>query len=496
VRRGPSRDKIVVGVFVAATLVLLAGVGGRLASYVYLLAAAVTGLVLLFNAPVTYISFSLWLWWLTPFVRRMLDHRHGWNPTNIVLVAPPLVALFSVVVILRHTRELRGILYAPYLLVLAALAYGYAVGIISAGTIPATYALITWLAPVLFGIHLAVSWRRYPELAGSLRRTFSIALPLLAAYGLYQFVRLPSWDAEWMRNADLRSIGNPLPFLVRIFGTLNTPGPYAAFLVTGLLMLLLGKGRLRYISTALALVALLLTRTRAAWAAFMIGLVVQYLSQPIVRLPKRTVTLIVVSLLALPIAAIPKFRNMIVPRLSTLTSLREDNSFVKRVQFSTATANGIVDAAAGSGLGTTGGAIKLRGMQGVRSLDNGFLEVFYIYGWPGGALLFLGIGGLLLQAFRFLEARRDPFANSVRATAVALISILPIGDVFTGPTGTLLWSMVGLGIAAHAYHLTTGLALRSRVAAAQMRKAAPAPAPLLPVPLPAPVPAGASPARA
>ncbi len=495
-RRGPSRDKIVVGVFVAATLVLLAGVGGRLASYVYLLAAAVTGLVLLFNAPVTYISFSLWLWWLTPFVRRMLDHRHGWNPTNIVLVAPPLVALFSVVVILRHTRELRGILYAPYLLVLAALAYGYAVGIISAGTIPATYALITWLAPVLFGIHLAVSWRRYPELAGSLRRTFSIALPLLAAYGLYQFVRLPSWDAEWMRNADLRSIGNPLPFLVRIFGTLNTPGPYAAFLVAGLLMLLLGKGRLRYISTALALVALLLTRTRAAWAAFMIGLVVQYLSQPIVRLPKRTVTLIVVSLLALPIAAIPKFRNMIVPRLSTLTSLREDNSFVKRVQFSTATANGIVDAAAGSGLGTTGGAIKLRGMQGVRSLDNGFLEVFYIYGWPGGALLFLGIGGLLLQAFRFLEARRDPFANSVRATAVALISILPIGDVFTGPTGTLLWSMVGLGIAAHAYHLTTGLALRSRAAAAQMRKAAPAPAPLLPVPLPAPVPAGASPARA
>jgi hypothetical protein len=496
VRRGPSRDKIVVGVFVAATLVLLAGVGGRLASYVYLLAAAVTGLVLLFNAPVTYISFSLWLWWLTPFVRRMLDHRHGWNPTNIVLVAPPLVALFSVVVILRHTRELRGILYAPYLLVLAALAYGYAVGIISAGTIPATYALITWLAPVLFGIHLAVSWRRYPELAGSLRRTFSIALPLLAAYGLYQFVRLPSWDAEWMRNADLRSIGNPLPFLVRIFGTLNTPGPYAAFLVAGLLMLLLGKGRLRYISTALALVALLLTRTRAAWAAFMIGLVVQYLSQPIVRLPKRTVTLIVVSLLALPIAAIPKFRNMIVPRLSTLTSLREDNSFVKRVQFSTATANGIVDAAAGSGLGTTGGAIKLRGMQGVRSLDNGFLEVFYIYGWPGGALLFLGIGGLLLQAFRFLEARRDPFANSVRATAVALISILPIGDVFTGPTGTLLWSMVGLGIAAHAYHLTTGLALRSRAAATQMRKAAPAPAPLLPVPLPAPVPAGASPARA
>ncbi|MFI5310738.1 MAG: O-antigen ligase family protein [Gemmatimonadales bacterium] len=479
-RRGPSRDKIVVGLFTAATVVLLAGVGGRPASWMFLAAAALTGLVLVVNAPVTYASFSLWLWWITPFVRRVLDHRHGWNPTNPVLLAPPLVALFSVLVILRHPRELRGILYAPYLLVVGALAYGYAVGMLTAGPFAATYALVTWLAPVLFGIHLAVSWRIYPELGASLRRAFSVALPLLAAYGLYQFVRLPSWDAQWMRNADLKSLGNPAPFLVRIFGTLNTPGPYAAFLVAGLLMLLQAKGRWRYISTALAIVALLLTRTRAAWAAFIIGILVQYLSAPIVRLPKRAVTLVVVSLLALPLATIPKFRNIIAPRLSTLTNLRSDNSFIKRVQFSAGTATGIVGTAEGSGLGTTGGAIKLRGEQGVRSLDNGFLEVFFIYGWPGGALFFLGIAGLLLQAFRFAEARRDMFANSVRATAVALASILPIGDVFTGPTGTLLWSMVGLGIAAHAYHMTTGLALRSQWAVRILET--PPPPPVLPEP--------------
>jgi len=465
VRRGPSRDKIVVGLFVVATAVLLSGLGGRVASIAYVVFAGCAGAWLVFRAPVTYLNFSLWLWWVTPFVRRMLDYRHGWNATNPVLLAPPLVALLSVVIVLRHARELRGILFAPYLLILAALAYGYAVGLLSAGPLAATYALVTWFAPVLFGIHLAVSWRRYPEIASSLRRTFSIALPLLAGYGLYQFVRLPVWDAQWMRSADLKSLGKPLPFLVRIFSTLNTPGPYAAFLVAGLLILLQARGKLRYLWTALAIVALLLTRTRAAWAAFVIGIAVQYLSQPIVRLPKRAVTLAVVALLALPLAAIPKFRSIIAPRLSTLTNLREDNSFIKRVQFSEGIASGIVETAAGSGLGTTGGAIKLRDQQGVRSLDNGFLEVFFIYGWPGGALIFLGLTGLLLQAFRFAEARRDVFANSVRATAVALASILPIGDVFTGPTGTLLWSMVGLGIAAHAYHLTTGLALRSRAPA-------------------------------
>jgi hypothetical protein len=142
----------------------------------------------------------------------------------------------------------------------------------------------------------------------------------------------------------------------------------------------------------------------------------------------------------------------------------------------------------------TGGAIKLRNNLGVRSLDNGFLEVFYIYGWPGGLLFFLGIAGLLLQSFRFFEARTDSFANAVRAIAVALVSILPIGDVFTGPTGMLLWSMVGLGIAAHAYHLTTGKALRSRANAirAFAMSFPPPPAPALAVPL---VPPAAAPPR-
>ncbi len=471
-RRGLTASQAAVGLYLTVTVALLAGAGGSLASVAYVGVAVVAGVILLARDPVAYVNFSLWLWFLTPFVRRVLDMRHGWNPTNPALIAPPLIAMFALLPLLRHTRELRGVLYAPYLLVFAAFAYGYTVGVINAGFFPASYALLTWLAPAVFGLHLAVSWRRYPELALSIRRLFAVALPLLAAYGVYQFVKLPAWDAKWMRDADMRSLGAPLPFLVRVFGTLNTPGPFAAFLLTGVLMLLPAKGWSRYPAIATALVALLLTRTRAAWVAFIIGLVISQLSQPIMRLPKRTITLLVVALLALPLASTPQFRDTILPRLTTLTNLRSDNSFIKRVQFSTQTASNIVETAEGSGLGMTGGAIKLRDGQGVRSLDNGFLEVFYIFGWPGGALFFLGIAGLLLQSMRFFEARRDPFANAARAAAVALVSILPIGDVFTGPTGMLLWSMAGLGIAAHAYHLTTGAALRSRPLDEQTRRAA------------------------
>jgi hypothetical protein len=462
--RGVPATQAAVGLYVLVTIALLAGVGGRPAAIVYVGVSALVGIMLLARDPVAYINFTLWLWFITPFVRRVLDYKHGWNPTSPSLLAPPLVAMFAVFPLLQRTRELRGVLYAPFLLVFVAFAYGYSVGMINAGFFPASYALLTWLAPTIFGLHVAVSWRRYLAIALSMRRLFAVSVPILAAYALYQFVRLPPWDAQWMRDAAMKSIGTPLPFFVRVFGTFNTPGPLAAFLLTGILVLLPAKGWVRYPAIAMSLVAILLTRTRAAWIAFIIGLVIAQLSQPIIRLPKRTITILVVTLLALPLASTPKFKDIILPRLTTLTNLRSDNSFIKRVEFSQQSASNIVETAEGSGLGMTGGAIKLRGGQGLRSLDNGFLEVFYIFGWPGGALFFIGIGALLMQSARFTETRIDPFANAARASVVALVSILPIGEVFTGPTGVLLWTMAGLGIAARAHYQAARSAQRWRAA--------------------------------
>lgn len=467
--RRVSESTIVIGLFIAVTLAMLAGLGGRAANVAFTVAAVATGAALITRSPAMYSSFSLWIWFLTPFVRRVLDYRHGWSPTSPALLAPPLVAVLSILTLARHARELRGRLFAPYLLILGALAYGYSIGAINAGIIPASYGLLTWLAPLIFGVHLALNWRHYVELSAAMKKTFAVALPLLALYGVYQFVRIPVWDAQWMINADLKSIGSPLPFLVRVFGTLNTPGPYAAFLLAGMLMMLTEKGFIRFPGIAVAFIALLLTRTRAVWVAFLIGLVIQQLSQPVIRLPRRLLTLVIVSLLAAPLTQIPAFRTTILTRMSTLNNISSDNSFVKRVQFSEDAAEGIVETAAGNGLGTTGGAIKLTGGRvGVRSLDNGFLELFYLFGWPGGTMFLLGIAALLYQSFRFAEARRDPFAGAVRASGIALVAILPIGDVFSGSTGALLWAMLGLSISAHAYHLTTGLALRSRAVRARI----------------------------
>jgi hypothetical protein len=438
------------------------GAGGSISSYIYVAVAVIIGLVLHEKAPVTYVAFSLSLWWYTPMFRRIINWRHGWNPTDPSLLAPSIVAAIALITLARYSRDLRGRLYAPFLLVLMALLYAYSVGLVNGGLLPASYALLTWIAPLVFGVHLGVRWRQYPDYVESVRALFQRFLPWMALYGVYQFAFLPAWDRSWLINSQMRSLGIPIPFLIRVFGSLNTPGPYAAFLMVACVLGIQGKGILRYPAIALAFVAMLITRTRAVWIAFVLGLIAQGLSQPVLRLPKRTLTIIIVSLLALPLASSDQFKATILPRLGTLKSLEGDASFNKRLDFSESAAATVVGQAEGVGLGNTGGAVALRQTGGVRSLDNGILEVFFIFGWLGGTLFFLGLGGLLVQSLRFAEARRDQFAGGARACSLALVSILPVGEVFTGSSGTLLWSMIGLGLGAHAFHQTTGLALRSR----------------------------------
>ena len=137
-----NESSVAVALFVLATAVMLAGIGGRAANIAFVVLAVVTGAFLLNRSPVTYSSFSLWLWFVTPFVRRVLDFRHGWNPTNPALLAPPLVAALSILTLWRHARELRERFFVPFLLILGALGYGYSVGAIVAGFTPATYALL------------------------------------------------------------------------------------------------------------------------------------------------------------------------------------------------------------------------------------------------------------------------------------------------------------------------------------------------------------------
>ena len=52
------------------------------------------------------------------------------------------------------------------------LAYAYVVGLFQQSFVAATYDLMNWGAPLLFGLHIALEWRRFPRLRSVLTLVF------------------------------------------------------------------------------------------------------------------------------------------------------------------------------------------------------------------------------------------------------------------------------------------------------------------------------------
>jgi len=452
----PKLQTLVVAGFIGVTFAGLAGVGGRAFAPAWAVLAAFTAFALVTRSPAGFLAFTVSLWLYTPLVRRVLDLQHGFQVTNLALAAPVLASTVALITVVRFAKELRGVLFAPALLVIAAVTYGFLVGALRNGVVPAFYAYLAWLSPALVGLHTALHWRRYPEFRDVFLRTLAWGIGPAALYGIFQFVYMPPWDRYWMVMTDLQSIGRPEPYSVRVFGSMTMPGTFAVVMEVGLLLLLSAQVRGRLASLVLGFIGLLLSRIRTAWLGFVFGLVLQFITQPVRRLPRNWITIAFMALLSLPVITIPRIREGITDRLASIIKAGDDSSVRSRVMVARAGYALVLDYAEGAGLGATGSAVTARRGGGIRNFENGLLEVFYVFGWPGGLLFFLGVTGIVIQGMRLADARFDQFANAVRSGTAALLASLLISEIFTGAAGTLFWVLIGFGISAHAHNLASG----------------------------------------
>lgn len=466
-RAKASASTVAFIIFAMVTALGMAGVGGGLFAVFFVGTATVAALVAYYRAPPRYVVFVFALQFFTPFVRRVVDYHHGYQPASPILLAPAIVPLVAMLSLFYRARELRGSMLYPFTFTLAGVTYGYFIGVLKVGMIPATYALLTWLGPISFSIHLILNWRLFPALRESFLSFLQWGLPVIAAYGIVQVAVLPPWDRAWMVAADVASVGVPVNFGFRAFGTLAMPGPYSVALLLGMLYILGSARRGMFVSLGLGLIAILLTRTRSGWVALLIGVLVVQLMGPVRRMARNWMVLAFMLVLAVPVMSLDVFRESITSRIASLASLREDGSMQQRIVLSRGAVDAIGMVAEGTGLGFTGGATKLGGIARQASIDNGFLEVFYVLGWPGGCLVMLGLLGHLITLARFRDSRQDTFANSARACFWAMLSVLLIGDIFSGSVGAMFWGSYGFACCAHAHNYAAGKGLRSRQVVAQ-----------------------------
>lgn len=424
--------------------------------YIYLLVTLAAGIYLYRRHPGAYIGFAWWLWFLTPEARRLVDYVQGWNPVNPMMLAPYLVSGLTFFTLVYHLPKLRLNRFFPFAMIFLSLAYAYAVGILHTGLFSATYALIEWTVPVMFGFYLVVNWRMYPVHRRAILGTFLLGTLVISAYGVFQFFSPPPWDTYWMLSSGMISVGDPNALEVRIFSTLNSPSPFGTVMMAGLLLLLSRGGSLRWPVTAVGYTAFLLSLSRQSWGGWAVGLLFM-----IVRRGRASLglllTLMAVIVVALPLLTVGPVAERINERLQTLTAIEQDRSFQARVELYNELVPEALFNPVGEGLGSTGLGSKLNTDGAVAGdnaqivgVDSGVLEIPYDLGWPGSALYVGGLIWLLYYAFRSRNSD-DFFAVGCCGIVIGMLAQLPFNDKTDGLPGMLLWSFICLAIAAETY---------------------------------------------
>lgn len=439
-----------IGVFV----LLAWGQQVRILLYLYPVAVLAAGGFFYTTRPALFVSFTWWIWFLTPFVRRVLDYQLGVHSTvSLVMLTPYLLTTYTFFTFLRYGKYLRLRSFFPFTLAMLGVLYGYVVGVIKSGFFSPTFDLLEWFLPILFGFHLAVYWREYPAMRAIVRKTFIWGVLVMGTYGVIQYVYPPAWDMYWLVQSGMTSsMGRPEAFSFRVFSTLNSTGPFAMVLMAGLLILFDGSGPLARIAAVPGYVSFLLTLVRGAWGGWMLGLgflIFRLQNQLRMRL---IVILGVGVLLSLPLLLYPPIAQRIGGRVSTLSNLEEDNSMRARSGlYRSATGRALLNPI-GEGLGSLGRAAKLNESGQVNTFDSGVLAIPMTLGWPGTLLYGWGLFLLLRSLLNIREENTDQFAVVAAGISVSYLILLLFANQMLGLKGVTVWSFISLAIVAQWFY--------------------------------------------
>jgi hypothetical protein len=404
--------------------------------------------------PVTYLSWVLWLWYLSPFCRRLIDYRGGWVDPSPVLLAPHLATVVAGLALFgRPPVILRSRASVPLLMALAALAYGTAIGLLRVDAKHVAISLINWLSPLTLGVFIFTRWREYPAIRETLRRTWLWGVAIMGAYGVYQFIAGPPWDLYWLINVGYGSFGVPEATKLRVFSTMNAPGTLAPWIMTGLLLLFANRLVIAVPAAIFGYCTFLLGLERTAWIGWLVGItVILILSRMRVRI-NIIAALIAMSLFVVPFAIGGPFAEVIAARMRSFTDGKDDVSYVARYEGHKRFFADALESPFGKGIGAMDKeyAIDIES-EAMGPHDSAIVELILSLGWFGAAIYLGAIVSIVYSTLRTAPNRDDLFQIVSRAIIVSIFVQFPLGSVMIASPGVILWCFSGAELAAQRYY--------------------------------------------
>ena len=261
----------ILSLLLITSLGILLGLG-KIITLIFPVGALIVAVLLYFRYPVLYVGFTWWIWFLTPLIRRLADYKTSYTEPSPLLLAPYLVTSVTLITLWRHLPNAHRQGGLPFILAFTGIFYGLLIGLAKElSPISVGISLLDWLVPVLIGFHLFVNWRHYPSYRNNIQRTFLWGVLVMGLYGIAQYLVAPEWDTFWLIKSEFSSAGQPAPLMIRVWSTLNAPGPFANVMKSCLLVIFSLEGILFFPAFVAGLLALLLSLVRSAWGGLAMG---------------------------------------------------------------------------------------------------------------------------------------------------------------------------------------------------------------------------------
>jgi O-Antigen ligase len=338
----------------------------------------------------------------------------------------------------RRLPESGGVVFA---LAAGAAAVAVPFGVMASPT-AAVMALLNWGVPLAFGWYVAVS-APPEEVERAVSRVLRTVPIVVGAYGVWQFLAPQPWDAEWMRQSEMTTIGRPEPFEVRVFSTMHSPGVLGFFLIVPLVLWLARPTVPGLPAACLAGVTLVLSQVRTAWLGLAVSTAFVLLIVP-ARVRIRMLALGAVAILCItPFLVSPDVAELASARFATLAEPDDDASALSRLEGHLLAFDFVATHPLGVGLGGSEPRIE----QVISLNDSVIVSTLVQFGVLGALAygLSLVLSGLLL--WRYYTTAPSLEGAGLACAGLGLLATVGLGVATAGPPGVLFWLITGVAAA-------------------------------------------------
>jgi hypothetical protein len=446
-----KRAWLVIGVWSAFIAFCLLIRGGRFLVFFFPLSSVAVGLFLYFRAPVLYVGYVWWLFFVGSLIRRIIDQQSGfispgrWGTTSL------LVASISLITLVQYLPKASRNGGMPFILALLSVTYGCLVGLIT-GTLDLKFIIgaMGWVVPIVFSFHLFINWRYYPQYRQVIQQAFVWGALVMGCYGIFQYCVAPEWDRFYLNNLGATSFGKPFPFEIRVFSTQDSPQSFGMMMMASLILLLGSGGAVRIPASGVGYVAFLLSAARSGWLGWVAALIA-FLPSLKLKLQLRLVlTMLLMAMLVVPLASMEPFAEPIQQRFESLSGGQDDVSLKARQAGYQDLLNVALTEFIGSGIG--GRLSRKLPESSIGGSDSGILPLLLSLGWFGALTYLLGIFLILYRLLKTKESSEDSFNSASRAIVFGSLAQIGLNNIFAGDMGMILWGFLGTGMAASQYY--------------------------------------------